>query len=263
MYRVVLLDDEKWALADVRHVFPFQKYGFEIVGQYTSATAALADIVSLQPDVLFVDIRMPVLSGLDFIRIVSEQLPDLVSIILSGYAEFGYAQSALRLKVFEYCLKPVEEEAAEALLQKLQLHLQQRGAPRASLTANEPDYNLSGNRNFSLLLKYVQEHIYERLVLDKLAKRFFINPSYCGQLFKSATGKPFSQYVRDIRLQRACELLEHTRMPITEIAQLTGYDNLHYFTRLFTAKYRLSPREYRNRAQSAQQTPQKGEEPCG
>ena len=70
MYSVYLVDDEKWSLCDVLYTFPFAQYGFEVVGQNTNALAALDAIQDLRPDVVFADIRMPSITGLDLIYMV-------------------------------------------------------------------------------------------------------------------------------------------------------------------------------------------------
>jgi YesN/AraC family two-component response regulator len=238
------VDDEKWALINNLHTFPFEKYGFSVAGQFTSSTQALSQLPLIKPDVLIVDIRMPSISGLDLIQMLKARLPDLISVLLSGYAEFPYARAALRQGVFEYCLKPLDMDEAEEVLKRLVNRLS-----GDALLPESVEYS-SGNRQFSLLLQYVNAHIYDKLVLEDLSRGFYINSNYCGQLFKAATGKTFSQYLRDARLTRACELLTRTKMPITEIASRVGYDNLHYFIRIFNGQMGVSPRQYRNSAEN-------------
>ncbi|MDR2648121.1 MAG: response regulator [Clostridiales bacterium] len=217
MYTVALVDDEKWALIDNLHIFPFEKYNFKVVGQFTSSTQALARLPVIEPDLLIADIRMPSISGLDLIHFLKASLPNLSSVLLSGYAEFTCAQEALRQGVFEYCLKPLDTDKAEAVLKRVVDRLNSSDDLPESI-----EYS-SGNKYFSMLLRHVNIHIYDKLVLEELAKEFYLNPTYCGQLFKSATGKTFPQYLRDARLTRACELLSRTKMPVSEIARRVGY----------------------------------------
>ncbi len=244
MYKVALVDDEKWALADIVHTFPFEELGFAIVGQFTNAKEALREIPPLQPNLLIADIRMPSMSGLELIQRLRVALPALTAVLLSGYAEFAFAQSALKLDVFEYCLKPLDEMEASELLRRVKAHLNAKESPERDAEQN----SFSGGKGqFSQLIEYVNEHIYEKLVLEELAKCFFLNANYCGQLFKSVTGKTFSQYIRDIRLARACELLSRTDMPIAQVAGQVGYEDLRYFSRVFADAMGASPRQYRNR----------------
>ncbi len=68
---------------------------------------------------VFLDIRMPGMTGLDFIKSVLEQKPDTVFIIVSGYADFSYAKKAIEYGVFDYCLKPIEQTKTDELLKRL------------------------------------------------------------------------------------------------------------------------------------------------
>ena len=118
MYSVYLIDDEKWALYDVQHTCPFAEYGFSVAGAQTNPFAALDEVVELRPDAVFVDVRMPQVSGLDLIRMIQQRAPETAFVILSGYAEFSYAATALRLGAVDYCLKPMDAPEARALLEK-------------------------------------------------------------------------------------------------------------------------------------------------
>lgn len=245
MYTVVLIDDEKYALSDMTHTFPFKAYGFTLIAAYTDAIQAVKKLPALAPDVVFADIRMPEISGLELIRRTRESLPDTLFVLVSGYSEFEYAKKAIQLEVFEYLLKPFDEADAEELLQRLRTRLAQRDsghAPQAQLT---PEQYAHSNVQFSRMLQYVDQHIYERLFLEQLAEKYFINPNYCGQLFKKTTGKTFSKYVRDVRLARAEQLLSASQMSITDVGAAVGYEDLHYFTRLFTDAMGMSPSKYR------------------
>jgi two-component system response regulator YesN len=244
VYTVYLIDDEKWALYDVKHTCPFAAYGFSVVGESTNALSALDEVFALRPDVVFADIRMPSLTGIDLIHMVKQRLEGTVFVILSGYAEFEYAADALRMGVFDYCLKPMSEESARDLLGRLSAHLKGRSAAPEAHEEEAADYT-GGSAQFAALLQYVNEHITDPLALGELAQRFFLNVSYCGELFKSVTGETFTQYVRRRRIQQACELLRRTQLPMSQIALRVGYADLPYFSRLFTAAKGVSPTRYR------------------
>ena len=69
-----------------------------------------------QPDIVITDINMPQLSGLDYIQAVKAAYPKIKIVIISGYAEFQYAQRAIDMDVFAYLLKPLEKEEITAFL---------------------------------------------------------------------------------------------------------------------------------------------------
>ena len=77
---------------------------------------ALQIIKEKQPQVVFTDISMPVLDGLELAKIVKSTYPGILVVIISGYSDFSYAQQALRYGVFDYLLKPLEDEKLQELL---------------------------------------------------------------------------------------------------------------------------------------------------
>lgn len=119
MYRVLIVDDEPMALFSAVHAFPWQAFGFCQPVAVTQAREALRLLRTQVFDAAVVDMRMPELSGTDLIRICGEEGVPTVFIVLSGYADFQYVQAALRLQAFDYCLKPVLSDAAEAALERL------------------------------------------------------------------------------------------------------------------------------------------------
>jgi len=95
--------------------------------------------------------------------------------------------------------------------------------------------------------KYIQEHYSENLSLDFLSKVFFMNPYYISQLFSKKTNKTYLDYVTEVRIQKAKELLLNTDMMIYEIAQKVGYNNAKYFSRVFEKVEGCNPSVYRKR----------------
>lgn len=130
VYRVLMVDDEPMALYSAAHAFPWEKFGFEPPVTTTDSTAALQLLRTQSFDAAIVDIRMPKYSGIDLIRIGREENMPTSFVVLSGYADFSYVQTALRLQAFDYCLKPIMPEVAENALTRLAQHI--RTARRAS-----------------------------------------------------------------------------------------------------------------------------------
>ncbi|MGO4494966.1 response regulator [Paenibacillus sp. 2RAB27] len=122
MNRVIIVDDEPWAIKGIRNAFNWTKYGFEIIGQFTSVHKAFDFICEDRPDLVFTDIRMPEISGLDLMRKTKDMGLDVDFVVVSGFAEFAYAQEALRYGALDYCLKPLDIEMADPLIEKLALH---------------------------------------------------------------------------------------------------------------------------------------------
>jgi CheY-like chemotaxis protein len=88
----------------------------KVVAEAEDGEAALALARQERPDILMIDVRMPFLNGLELIEKINGENRDCIIIVVSGHDEFEYAQRALRLKVFEYVLKPVPQEVLEGVL---------------------------------------------------------------------------------------------------------------------------------------------------
>ena len=119
MYRILIVDDEPMALYSTAHTFPWADWGFDPPVLMTEAPAALDKLRTERFDAAIVDIRMPQMTGIDLIRLSGEAGLQTVFIVLSGYSDFSYVQTALRLSTFDYCLKPILPDAAQAALERL------------------------------------------------------------------------------------------------------------------------------------------------
>lgn len=96
-----------------------------------------------------------------------------------------------------------------------------------------------------MVLKYINENFNESIDLKKISELAFMNYFYFSQFFKEMTGKSFTQYLSDLRLEYALVLLKETKKPILEIIEESGFGNPSNFYRAFQKKYGVSPTNYR------------------
>ena len=119
MINTLIVDDEYLLRKGLIALIDWQTLGFQVVGEASDGSEA-ADFIENNPvDLVISDIRMPILSGIDLMRSVRERKKDVKFIILSGYDDFSYAQSALKYGAVSYVLKPFEEEEMVAELMKV------------------------------------------------------------------------------------------------------------------------------------------------
>ncbi len=123
MYRVIIIDDEPWALVGIRKYIERGSSCFEVVYESTNPFEALEAIARIQPDLVFTDIRMPEISGLKLIERARRQGSEAAFVVISGYSEFAYAQQALREGALDYLLKPLDISMAREIMDKLQKRL--------------------------------------------------------------------------------------------------------------------------------------------
>lgn len=133
MYRVLLVDDEIWSLEGIRKLFEWEKMGFTVMAQVTDASEAWEIIRRSEPDVVFTDIRMPEITGLELLNRSRAIGSASEFVIVSGFGEFEYAREALRHGAFDYQLKPIDRDDAGRLLEKLRRKLDQNRQARNSL----------------------------------------------------------------------------------------------------------------------------------
>jgi two-component system response regulator YesN len=116
MWKLLIADDEPKIRRGLMKVIPWNDLNIEVVGEAENGLIALELAKQLQPDIMFVDICMPFLDGLELIEQLQGVLDRCVIIVISGHDEFNYAQKAIKLNVFDYLLKPVMKNKLQAVV---------------------------------------------------------------------------------------------------------------------------------------------------
>lgn len=132
-YKVFLVEDEIVTREGIRDNVDWRSVGFDFCGEAPDGEIALPLIEKTQPDVLITDIKMPFMDGLQLCKIVRKQMPWIKIIVLSGHDEFEFAQSAIKLGVSEYLLKPISAAELQAVLQNIATVLDQEKEKSAKL----------------------------------------------------------------------------------------------------------------------------------
>lgn len=239
MRTVILIDDDIWALADMRETFHFDRYGFEIVGEYQSAEDAVSALERFKPDLVVSDICMSAGSGLDLAALCTEKYPDTVVILVSGHERFDFAQEAIRQGVFAYLLKPLLDSEVAQTMERLLKQLPDTKTGVSNAAA--PD-TLIGRA-----LSYIDAHYNVSLPLEAVADALYVNKSYLSDLFSKTVGMTFTQYKNTVRINHAKELIRKGGYSMTDIAQMTGFDSSSRFSKVFHQIEGSSPQQYQNK----------------
>ncbi|MEK0316191.1 response regulator transcription factor [Cohnella sp. 56] len=126
MIKVYLVEDEPLVRRGIISIMPFERYGMQLVGEASSAEEAMAALAQTDVDLVFTDISMPGMSGLDFIRELKLRKPNIRAVVLTCHQDFDYLQQALRLGAIDYMVKTLfDEESVEALLGRVSAHIRQ------------------------------------------------------------------------------------------------------------------------------------------
>jgi len=95
------------------------------------------------------------------------------------------------------------------------------------------------------MIDYIERHLQEDLSLQQLAARFFLSREYVSRRFRQETGVTLSEYVERHRMKQATKLLSNRSYKVTDVAELVGYSDEKYFSKVFKKHTGLSPQQYR------------------
>ena len=237
--RVLLVDDEIMIREGFKRLFDWEAHDCEVVGEAGDGMEALTKIDALRPDIVIMDINIPIMNGLKVIQLSRIKHPNTAFVIVSGYDDFSYCREALRLQITDYILKPVNYEEFGSCIDNLKISLFERRVSSAAEPEKQEERTITG------LTRYLQEHLAEEVSLSVLAEQFHLNPQYISQLFKSEIGVNFLAYLTSIRMEKAKQLLLTTPLSIAEVAEQSGYGDYRVFTKVFKKSEGVTPSQYR------------------
>jgi two-component system response regulator YesN len=251
MYQAIVIDDEKWVIKSLIATIKDQNY-FEIKEEFWDGISGLAYIKEHQPDLAFLDVRLPGMSGLEVLQAAQDAGCRTLFIIISGHAEFAYAQKAMLHNAISYCLKPFSKselmdalEKAYHILEETKEQPETEPIPPDTIGDFVPNTITVSNHTVQTMLDYITGHYCEDLSIQNLADLCCINANYASQLFRQETGCTFISYLTDLRIQRAIHLLSTTNMAVFLIASHVGYRDYFYFAKVFKKSTGSTPTAYR------------------
>ena len=245
MYKVVIVDDEPIILEGLKQMVDWKKFDCEVVGTATSVIAGMTLVNDLKPDILFSDIRMASLSGINMISALKADHPDLEITILTGYRDFDYAQQAVRLGVRRYLLKPSKMEDIHEAIQAMVEALKSKKTEDEELLDDE-NGGVEGNFIVKNAIAYMELHYSEKLSLSLVAEHVFVSPWHLSKLL-NAQGSGFSEILNGIRIKKAKEFMRDPALRIGDIAEQVGFSDMAHFSRVFKKSTGMSAKEYRRK----------------
>lgn len=244
-YRVMIIDDEESARKLMRAGIRWEDFNMEVVGEAASGIEAINVIDDIKPEIVFVDISMPFMNGIEFTETITDRYPNLIIIIMTAFDEFEYARKCVSLPVFEYMLKPmVRDEVAKALTRardRLDKENETYTDDDRADTDNEIEGELEG---IDRIRKYIEENFTDStLNLAFAARQFGFSPSYLSRKFKQETGKNFVEYLTELRMNKAIKLAR-SNVKMYRTASEVGIPDPNYFGRCFKKHTGVSYSDY-------------------
>lgn len=248
MYSAIIIDDEKYVIKSLKATLRDMAH-FTFVAEFNDGLSALDYLRAEQPDLAFVDVRLPGLNGLELLRQAkAENLPTLF-IVISGFADFTYAQTAMLYNALGYCLKPFDRAELLGVLEKARALLAARPAPAPVPAGTTP----TRSRTVNTMLAYLEEHYMDDISMQSLANLCHMSLNYAGQQFRQTMNQTFSSYLTSLRIRRAIELLTSTDLPVSQVAAQVGYRDYFYFAKVFKRATGMTPSSYRHEDEPEQE----------
>ena len=121
-YKVLFADDEYWTREKMARIIPWEKYSLEFLTPASDGEEVIERIEAEKPDILITDINMPYLNGVDLLKKLQKEYPELVTFVISGYDDFEYVRDSFLSGSIHYLVKPVGKiDLINALSKALEL----------------------------------------------------------------------------------------------------------------------------------------------
>ena len=239
MYSIMIVEDEYLVRQGIASLVNYEQFGMQVISQAENGIEAWQKFQDNPADILLTDINMPQMNGLELSKLVRDQAPKCHIVFLTGYDDFDYARTAIKLGADDYLLKPFSKDDVEEMLAKVQTKLDKE-RKKAQIQ------NLVDQGQHSELEEAIHERLAEsELRLKNLAFQLGFSPSYLSVLIKKELGLPFQDYLIQERMKKAKLLLLTTDLKIYEIAEQVGFEDMNYFSQRFKQVVGLTPRQFK------------------
>lgn len=209
-------------------------------------------------DLLITDIKIPGGTGLELIEKLRKINNDVPTIIVTGYDDFEYAKTAIKLNVVGYLLKPLNDDEMKEVLEKTKTQIiENKNTIKFSKNITSDEITRLIANKFSpketndptigqKAVEYISLHYKENISQSDVAEAIGVTPSYLSNIFHEENGESYSKFITSLRMAQAAVLLRtKPSLSIKNIAEEIGYFSEKHFIGLFKNFYGLTPNDYR------------------
>ena len=233
--RIIVAEDEERSRRGVSALISSFGDEYDVIAQAVNGKNAFDLICKLKPDVVFTDIRMPVMDGLSMIEAVQKEGIAPQFVIISAHEDFDFARKAISLGVREYILKPITIEDIE----------------NALLNLKRTEKTVLIHKSTDIIHPIVRRAIAEietgyagKISLEQISTRHKVTPEYFSYIFARDAGMKFNAFLNHIRIEAAKTLLRDGHEKIADVAEKVGFTDAKYFCKVFKKKTGLTPSEF-------------------
>ncbi len=233
---VLVIDDETHVFLAIKKIIDWNKYNYTI--EYAkNGKDGLNSINELKPHIVFIDMNMPVMNGIEFLKNVHNKYPGTRFIIVSGYSDFVYAKAGIQYGACEYILKPLDRLELENIVFK---HINTSTETEDSMDENDIYVVISEIKDF------IENHYFEDIKVSTFASKYFFTKEYISKTYRKIYNIGIYEYVLKLRMERALTLLQENELKISDISTRLGYSNNNYFSKAFKTYYGVAPSNFQN-----------------
>jgi len=217
---------------------------------------ALEMSLAFSPDIIISDIMMPELNGLELAKAIKEDIniSHIPLVLLTAKTDTASKLEALQYGADDYITKPFSSAYLEARIENLlKLRMQLQTFYRTSLTSgvislSKPTITNQDGIFIERTMKFIEENFENpELNIDDIAIELGVSRSSFFKKLKSLTGIAPVDFIKEIRIQRAVQLIEAGESNISQIAYTIGMNDPRYFSKCFKQKYGMTPSEYKEK----------------
>lgn len=255
MIKVLVADDERWIRKGIVRMIDCGKYGIGEILEAENVTQAMQIFKQEMPDIVLSDVCFPAENGCDLGEMICELKPETKIVMISAYDDFNYAKRAIHFRAIDYLLKPVSKEQLNEIIGKCVNTLKQERATEGEGEdeGREPEnLNIAGEEDSTIqiigrLIKDIHKDYARHYTLSDMAQECHVTEAYFSALFKRIAGKSPMNYILQVRVDKAKELINTTGYKMVQIARAVGYEDYQYFSKIFKRVAGETPGEYKAR----------------
>ncbi|MBI5025383.1 MAG: response regulator [Nitrospirae bacterium] len=246
--KILVIDDERGTRESLRIIF---RDSYQVI----LADSAKAGLQLLEKDIglVFLDYILPDMNGLEALEEIKKHYPLIPVVMLTAYGTEELCLHAFRLGARDYIKKPFNVKALQDKVDAILNHIKFDSSPRQAIPADLPQYErvledipphiLSG---ILLAKEYVDANYMDNVTLLDASRKAGVNRAYFCKYFKKLTGLSYCNYLNNLRIEKAKEMLRNKNLRISDVAFTVGYNDLSHFVKSFKRATGLSPKVFRD-----------------
>jgi len=256
---LLIVDDESIFLKAMTQSINWASLGIKSIFSCTQISQAKTICLNNEIHLALCDIEMPGGSGIDLLYWIREHYPLIECAFLTCHADFTFAQQALKLRSFDYLVKPVPFNEIAQLVGRMIVKIDERKnaeqerfygvqwlKEKFAKSLLQPNAKKSNQEIVDDVISFVVKNISKDLTVEGLAKKVYLNPDYLNRIFKKEQNISLSQFIIRERMNLAARMLLESNASISLIALETGYSNYSNFVNMFKKIHGCTPSEYKS-----------------